>query len=145
VTVDQEGLTNPEEAREFVKQTGVDALAISVGTAHGAFRGKEGIQFERLEAIRGAVSIPLVLHGGSGLPDDQIQRALKFGIAKVNIDTELREAFHDTLVGHREDTDDHSIDPRSLLVPARDAVQKVVREKVILLGSSGKARLQHAA
>ncbi|TSC73007.1 MAG: fructose-bisphosphate aldolase, class II [Parcubacteria group bacterium Gr01-1014_38] len=136
---DDRFFTKPEEAAEFARETGVDALAVSVGTAHGAFRGREGIRFERLQAIRDVVSIPLTLHGASGLPDDEIRRALEFGIVKVNIDTELREAFHDTLTKHQEDGPEHSIDPRSLLKPARDAVQKVVKEKVSLLGSEEKA------
>lgn len=137
----ESAFTDPDQAAEFVRQTGVDALAVAVGTAHGAFRGREGIRFERLAAIHRAVSVPLVLHGGSGLPDDEIRRALAHGIAKVNIDTELREAFHDALMSHREDADVHSIDPRALFAPARDAVQRVVREKAELLGSAGRAAL----
>lgn len=132
-------LTDPDEAATFVKATSVDALAISVGQSHGAFRGVEAIQFERLAAIHAAVDVPLVLHGGSGLPDEEVRRSLSSGIVKVNIDTELREAFHDTLVRHTEDTEVHSIDPRTMLTPARDAVQRVVAQKVALLGSAGKA------
>lgn len=137
--LDDAQLTNPEEAAEFVASTGVDALAISVGTLHGAFRGKESIRFERLRAIREAVKVPLVLHGGSGLPADDIRRAVGCGVVKVNIDTELREAFHGALVGHREDALGHSVDPRALLSATREAIEKVVAEKVVLLGSAGKA------
>ncbi len=137
--VADEFLTKPEEAKRFVEETGVDILAVSVGTIHGAFRGKEGIRFDRLQEIRDVVSLPLALHGASGLPDDEIRRALPFGVAKVNIDTELREAFHDTLIKHAEDGAEHSIDPRAHLKPARDAVQKIVAAKVALLGSAGKA------
>lgn len=132
-------LTDPDEARTFARETGVDALAISVGQSHGAFRGIEKVQFERLKAIHAAVDVPLVLHGGSGLPDDEVRRSLSFGIVKVNIDTELREAFHDTVAGHAENAPEHSIDPRTILAPARDAVQRVVSQKVALLGSAGKA------
>ncbi len=139
LTFSEEGLTDPREAADFVEQTGVDALAVSVGTAHGAFRGREEIRFERLEAIHAAVPIPLVLHGASGIPDGALRRAVELGVAKVNIDTELREAFHEALTSHREETEGHSIDPRSLLRPAREAVQAVVVEKVGLLGSAGKA------
>lgn len=139
LTLSEEGLTDPREAADFVERTGVDALAVSVGTAHGAFRGREGIRFERLEAIHAAAPIPLVLHGASGVPDSALRRAVELGVAKVNIDTELREAFHDAVLAHREDADAHSIDPRTLLAPARAAVQKTVREKVVLLGSVGKA------
>lgn len=138
-TLTEEGLTDPREAADFVEQTGVDALAVSVGTAHGAFRGKEEIRFERLAAMHAAVPIPLVLHGASGIPDEALRRAVGLGVAKVNIDTELRESFHDAYTAHREDSDVHSIDPRTLLAPAREAVQKKVAEKVVLLGSMGKA------
>ena len=137
--MDETKFTDPAEAATFVLETGVDALAVSVGTLHGAFRGEERIRFPRLRAIREKVPIPLVLHGGSGLPAAEIKEALTLGIAKVNIDTELREAFHDTVVGHREDAADHSIDPRKMLAPARDAVMKIVADKVALLGSAGKA------
>lgn len=139
VDVDERQLTDPSEAERFVTETGVDALAISVGTLHGAFRGKERIRVERLRAIHERVRVPLVLHGGSGLPADDLRGAIELGIAKVNIDTELREAFHDRLFEHREDEPEHSIDPRKFLLPVRDAVQKVVAEKVRLLGSVGKA------
>jgi fructose-bisphosphate aldolase, class II len=132
-------LTDPDDAARFVRETGVDALAVSVGTIHGAFRGTERIRFERLEAVHRAVSVPLVLHGGSGLPAEEIRRAVGLGVAKVNIDTELREAFHDALTAHREDEPDHAVDPRAMLTPARDAVQRTVAEKVSLLGAAGKA------
>lgn len=139
VAVDDQQLTDPAEAARFVAETGVDMLAVSVGTIHGAFRGREGVRFDRLQEIRDVVPLPLALHGASGLPDDDVRRALTFGVAKVNIDTELREAFHDTLIGHKEDAPEHSIDPRAHLKPARDAVQKIVAAKIALLGSTRKA------
>lgn len=132
-------LTDPAEATEFVRSTGVDALAVSVGTAHGAYRGAERIRFDRLTAIHAAVPIPLVLHGGSGLPNEDVRRALGYGIAKVNVDTELREAFHDVLAEHREEEEGHTVDPRAMLGPARDAILKVVRKKVALFRSAGKS------
>lgn len=139
MAVDESLFTDPDEAARFVRETGVDALAVSIGAIHGAFRGDEHIRFERLEAIRREVSIPLVLHGGSGLPADDIRRAVSLGMTKVNIDTELREAFHDSVVAHEEHAAGHSIDPRELLGPARDAVKARVLEKVEILGSKGKA------
>jgi fructose-bisphosphate aldolase class II len=132
-------LTDPGDAVTFITDTHVDALAVSVGTIHGAFRGIEKLQRERLQAIQARVPIPLVLHGGSGLPDDDIHAAIRFGVAKVNVDTELREAFHDALFPHTETTPDHEVDPRALLTPARDAVQQRVQEKVTLFGAAGKA------
>jgi len=139
VIVEESQLTDPDDAVKFVRETGVDALAVSVGTLHGAFRGEERIRFERLQAIHEHVLVPLVLHGGSGLPREEIRQAVPLGIAKINIDTELREAFHDTIAGHREDAKGHSIDPRKILTPVREAVQKIVAEKAQLFGSAGKA------
>lgn len=131
-------LTDPDEAVEFVAQTNIDSLAVSVGTIHGAFRGEEKIRFERLMAIGNKVKIPLVLHGASGLPQDEITRAVKEGIVKVNIDTELREAFHDTVMDNEKTAGKNSVDPRKMLAPGRDAVQKLVAEKTLILGSAGK-------
>ena len=85
--------TNPEQAREFVKRTGVDCLAVAIGTAHGFYTETPKINIERLKEIAKIVDIPLVLHGGSGTPEDKVQEAVRNGIAKVNICTELIAAF----------------------------------------------------
>ncbi len=132
-------LTDPDQAAEFVKLTGVDALAISVGTLHGAFRGEEKIRFERLKQIKSKVFIPLVLHGASGLPESDLSEAVKYGVSKVNIDTELREAFHDTIIENEgKQISAKSVDPRKMLAPGREAVKQVVIQKIDLLGSAGK-------
>lgn len=83
------GLTNPAEAAEYVKRTGVDCLAVAVGTAHGAYSGTPHIDFDRLKEIRAAVDVPLVLHGGSGSGDANLQEAIRCGITKVNVATDL--------------------------------------------------------
>lgn len=140
VKIDEAKLTKPAEALEFVRLTGVDSLAVAIGTIHGAFRGEEKIRFDLLKDIREVVNIPLVLHGASGLPDAEIAKAAKDGIVKVNIDTELREAFHDTFAENRNNNPiSGSVDPRKMLAPAREAVKQAVMKKVIALGSSGKA------
>lgn len=136
---DESLFTTPDDAQRFVEETGVDALAVSVGTIHGAFRGEEKIHFDLLAAIHAVVAIPLVLHGASGLPAEEISRSLQFGVAKVNIDTELREAFHDAVTKHDESDAKHSVDPRAMLTPARDAMRKLVAEKAKLLGAEGTA------
>jgi fructose-bisphosphate aldolase class II len=142
IKMDDSMLTDPTEAVNFVAATGVDSLAVSVGTIHGAFRGEEKIRFERLREIHKVVKVPLVLHGASGLPPMEISQAVRLGIAKVNIDTELREAFHDSLEGVVTSEalagQQKSVDPRKMLTPARKAVQAVVAEKVALLGSADK-------
>lgn len=135
----EQGLTDPAEAERFVRETTVDLLAVAVGTLHGSFQGKEGIRFARLADIAQAVSVPLVLHGASGVPDAEILRALNYGIVKVNIDTELREVFRDTLAVHDASAKEGGADPRTILAPVRDAVQRAVQEKVKLLRSAGTA------
>jgi fructose-bisphosphate aldolase class II len=130
--------TDPEEAAWFVRETAVDALAVAVGTAHGRYRGEPRLDFARLEEIARKVKVPLVLHGSSGLPDEAVRRAIGLGVAKFNIDTELREAFVGALSGALA-AHPGEIDPRRLLAPAREAVKAKVREKLRLFGSSGKA------
>jgi tagatose 1,6-diphosphate aldolase GatY/KbaY len=86
-------LTEPQEARRFVEESGAACLAVSIGNAHGRYSAPPSLDWDRLEAIRAQVTVPLALHGASGLADASIQRALELGIGKVNINTELREAY----------------------------------------------------
>jgi len=158
---DEDPYTDPEAAVEFVERTGVDSLAVAIGTSHGAykFKGDVKLDFVRLKSIRTKVNIPLVLHGASGvpawivekatkygaelsgakgIPDEHIKRAISLGIAKINIDTDLRLAFTGSV---REvlATSSKEYDPRKILGPAKENMKKVVREKMQLFGSSGKA------
>lgn len=153
--------TDPQAAEDFVKRTGVDALAIAIGTSHGAykFKGEAKLDFERLKEIARKVSIPLVLHGASGvpsavleraerfgaklpgakgIPDEAIQKAIGLGISKINIDTDLRLSFVGAL---REilTTKPDEFDPRKILGPGREAIKQTVQSKMKLFGSSGKA------
>jgi fructose-bisphosphate aldolase class II len=154
-------LTDPDSVEEFVEHTRVDALAVAVGTSHGAykFKAQPKLDFERLKTISGKVDIPLVLHGASsvpswiiekltkygaqlegakGIPGEHIQKAISLGIAKINIDTDLRLAFTATV---REvlTNSPKEFDPRKILGPAKGAMKEVVRGKMRLFGSSGKA------
>lgn len=154
-------LTDPDAAAEFVEKTGVDALAVAIGTSHGAykFKSEAKLDLERLKAISKKVSIPLVLHGASnvpqwivekankygatlsgakGIPEEQIKQAITLGIAKINIDTDLRLAFTATV---REvlTNSPKEFDPRKILGPAKDAMKEVAKSKMRLFGSSGKA------
>lgn len=131
-------MTNPDEAAEFVRRAQPDLLAVAIGTAHGVYKGEPRIDFKRLEEIKKRVDIPLVLHGASGVPDEAIRRACQLGISKINIDTELRVAFTQAVRNVLEAAP-AEIDPRKILGPAREAMQKVVREKMRLFGCSGKA------
>lgn len=131
-------MTDPEEAREFVEQTGVDALAVAIGTAHGQYKFEPKLDFERLAKIRKLVDIPIVLHGSSGVPDQDIRQAISLGVRKVNIDTNIREAF---VKGIKEVIAKHpqEIDPRKILGPAMEEMTAIVREKIRIFGSSGQA------
>ena len=130
--------TDPEEAGVFVRETGVDALAIAIGTAHGQYKGTPELDFPRLEKIKSIVKIPIVLHGSSGVPDDAIREAIRLGARKVNIDTNIREAF--TAAARKVlDANPKEIDPRKMLGPAREAATEVIREKIRIFGSNGKA------
>jgi fructose-bisphosphate aldolase class II len=158
----QATFTDPDEAAEFVERTGVDSLAIAIGTSHGAykFKGDPFLDFERLRKIRDLLpNTPLVLHGAStvlpefvelcnkyggnipgarGVPEDMIKTATKYGVCKVNIDTDLRLAMTAEIrrhfVEHPED-----FDPRKYLGPAREAIKAMVQHKIKnVLGASGK-------
>jgi fructose-bisphosphate aldolase class II len=138
VTEKEAFFTDPEEARYFVSLTGVDALAVSIGTAHGHYRGEPKLDFERLSKIHSLIPTPIVLHGSSGVPEEAIQEAIKRGARKINIDTDIREAFIGAI--RRELTNNlKEIDPRKILGPAREDAMEVVRNKIRLFGSSGKA------
>lgn len=131
-------MTVPEEAKFFVEQTGIDALAIAIGTAHGPYKGEPKLDFARLEKIRQLVEIPLVLHGASGVPEEAIRKAITMGICKINIDTDLRQAFafavKDVLAAKPSE-----YDPRKILGPGKEALKAKVKEKITLFGSAGKA------
>ncbi|MFH1325931.1 MAG: class II fructose-bisphosphate aldolase [Candidatus Falkowbacteria bacterium] len=131
-------MTDPNKAVGFVRDTKIDTLAISVGNMHGMFVGDEHIEFKRLKAIHKKIKVPLVMHGASGIPDKEIKKAIKQGIRVINIDTRLRKEFitelRKTLKSKKTE-----IDPRKILTPSIDAVQKAVEEKIKLFGSAGKA------
>ncbi|MCK5025171.1 MAG: class II fructose-1,6-bisphosphate aldolase [Nanoarchaeota archaeon] len=155
------GLTDPAQALEFVKRTGIDSLAIAIGTSHGAykFKGKSKLDFKRLGEIRDIVSIPLVLHGASGIPPAVVQKAVRYGaklkeahgvsdthiikaraggICKINIDSDLRLTF-DAAVREVIMTQPEVFDLRKILGPAREQMTDIARKKMQLFGSSGRA------
>ena len=154
-------LTDPETAVEFVEKTGVDTLAVAIGTSHGAykFKSEAKLDLERLKVISEKIGIPLVLHGASsvpqeivekankygaelsgakGIPETEIKKAISLGIAKINIDTDLRLAFTAT-VREALTNSPKNFDPRKILGPAKDAMKEVAKGKMRLFGSAGKA------
>lgn len=130
--------TSVDEAVRFVEATGVDALAVAVGTVHGFYKWEPKLAHELLEELQAAVPVPLVLHGGSGVPDEEIRKAVARGIHKVNVATEAKDAWARALRQSLADQPDE-YDPRPILTPVKQAVQEVVRTKIRLLGSNGKA------
>lgn len=140
VSVDawEASMTDPDQAAEFCRLTGIDALAVAIGNAHGWYKGRPKLDFDRLKEIRDKVDVLLVLHGASGIPDDMIREAAAIGVDKINIDTEVRDAFKRAVTAFIEANPDE-IDPRKILGPAREAMQQKVQEKMRLFGSSGKA------
>lgn len=132
-------MTDPEEARKFVEETNVDFLAVAIGSAHGFYNFKPDLDFERLKAIRSLVEIPLVLHGGSDLPDDQIRRSVKMGITKVNVHTDISAAYTTSL---REfvASNEGIIWPGRVLITAREPMKELIRTKIRLFAASGMAK-----
>jgi fructose-bisphosphate aldolase class II len=130
--------TDPEEARYFVEQTGIKSLAVAIGTAHGQYKGEPRLDLERLQKIKSLVNIPIVLHGSSGVPDETIQQAIKLGVRKVNIDTNIREAFVGAMRQVMSEKP-KEIDPRQILGPAREVAVETIRQKIRVFGSSERA------
>lgn len=135
---DQNPYTDPEEARIFVEATGVDSLAVAIGTAHGVYKGIPKLDINRLSEIRQVVFIPLVLHGTSGVPDDTVRECIRRGICKVNYATDLRIAF---TKGVTRVLNEHpeTIDPKKYNAAGREEVKKYVMDKMMVCGSNGRA------
>jgi len=129
--------TDPAQAEIFVRETGIDVLASSIGNIHGIYENEPELDFERLQKI-GDIGIPLSLHGGSGIPEVQVKRAITLGITKINVNTELRQAYTETL--HKSlDAHPEEIVPYKYLPEEIEAVKQVVMKKIKMFGSAGKA------
>ena len=123
--------TDPDEAERFVGETGVDMLAVAIGSAHGFYSGEPVLDLDRLREIRKATPVPLVLHGGSGIPDNVIQEAVRCGICKLNVATETKNIFMKTI--RKEVQNNEEIDLRIVFPPAIDAVRKLIRSKLEII------------
>lgn len=132
-------MTDPEEAGRFVSETGIDALAVAIGNAHGFFKERKEPDYKRLEDIRQKVSVPLILHGASDWENGKVVEVIRRGISCFNVDTATRLAFVNSLVKAVRGQNDVSFDIRKLLGDAREAVKKTVKEKIRFFGSEGKA------
>lgn len=123
--------TQPEEAQEFVKETGVNALAVAIGSAHGFYDQEPNLDINLLSQIQRSTPAALVLHGGSGIPDEQIQAAIQNGIRKINIATEVKNGFMNTL--RNELPKSHEIDLRKIFPTAISRVQNLLEDKIALV------------
>lgn len=130
--------TNPAQAREFVDRTGINSLAVAIGTAHGLYKGEPKLDFDRLAEIQEQVDVPLVLHGASDVPVDSVQKAIDLGVCKVNIATDLKIPFANTVKTYFKENPDAN-DPRKYLTPAKEVMKLVVEEKISMCRSEGKA------
>lgn len=133
------GYTDPNEAKEFVEKTGVDSLAVAIGTAHGVYKGEPKLDLNRLSEIRKLVDIPLVLHGTSGVPDEVVTECVNRGICKVNYATDLRIAFTNGVKKVLEANPD-TIDPKKYNAQGREEVKEYVKARMVACKSVGKAK-----
>lgn len=122
-------MTDPPQARAFVEQSGVASLAVAIGNAHGVYKGEPNLDFDRLAALRDEVSVPLVLHGASGLSDDDLRRAISLGVRKINVNTEIRQALFHSL-GHSLQTPSKGYDVTRLFGAAIKEMQQAVDDKL---------------
>lgn len=138
IEIDPKDLTNPEEAERFAKKTKIDTVAVAIGNIHGVYAEPPKLDFERFGEIAASVKKHFSLHGGSGIPKSQIQKAIEMGIVKVNVNTELRLAFKEGIL-HEFDVHPDEAVPYKYLPAGAEAVSKVVEGKIKLFGSEGKA------
>ena len=131
----------PEECATFVEHTGVPTLAPAIGTAHGIYKGEPEIDFDRIKKIADLVDVPLVLHGGSAVPDKGIRKCVSLGMTKVNVSTELKNAYSQAIADHFKDYPD-KLDPRQYLEKAKNAAIDMVISKIRMVGSEGKIKKQ---
>lgn len=134
--------TDPSLVRGFVSETGIDALAVAIGNVHGRYRGKPRLDFALLEALRERVAIPLVLHGGSGISEEDFKRAISLGISKVNVFTSMAQAAIGATRTRLQLVGDEFLDYPELLSDVRCAIELVVEEHVEIFGGTGKAVLE---
>ncbi|HEY9751948.1 MAG TPA: class II fructose-bisphosphate aldolase [Coleofasciculaceae cyanobacterium] len=137
-------MTDPDQAGEFVRETQVDALAVTIGNVHGEYKSPPRLDFARLERIRSRVDIPLVLHGASGLPESMISQSISLGVCKFNVNTEVRQAYMQSL---KEDvcSPQNKPDLVDVMDHAIVRMQSVIAEKLLIFGSVGKAHLHLAS
>ena len=132
------GYTDPQEAKEFAERTGISSLAVAIGTAHGVYKGEPKLDLDRLAEIRKVVSVPLVLHGASGLSEEAVVESIRRGICKVNFATELRIAYTDGVKEFLAANPD-AFDPKKYGKVAMEHVKEIVKLRMKMCGCDGRA------
>ena len=131
-------LTNPDELEYFLKSTNVDAIAVAIGTAHGVYVHEPKLHFDRLKALNEISSVPMVMHGGSGTPDELIKKSIELGICKINIFSEVLAAFFGSLKEVLNSNDNMAIWPSTAYREPIKAMKEIVKNKILLLGSNNR-------
>ncbi len=134
----EDSLTDPKEVEKFIEITDVDALAVAVGTAHGVYRSTPTLRLDRLDEINKISKSPLVLHGGSGTPDDQVKKAIELGITKINIYSEVLNGLNTGLKDKLNDIQNMSMWPIYVYETANERMREVIRNKIRTFGSNGR-------
>jgi ketose-bisphosphate aldolase len=131
--------TDPDDVPRFVKETGIDALAVAIGTAHGFYKEEPKLDFDRLEKIISLTECPLVLHGGTGVPAADFKKCVALGMSKINVGTELKATFTNTIRESIKNVSESEIDPKKYVGPVKTACAEVVKNKIDIFGCADKA------
>ena len=131
--------TDPTLVPRFVEETGIDALAVAIGTAHGFYKAASKIRFDLLDEIRKCTDIPLVLHGGTGVPDEDFRKCVAMGMSKINVGTGLKKVYTDAVRQAICDLPDTEYDPRKIVGPGRHAIMEEIAGKCDLFNCTGTA------
>lgn len=131
--------TDPADVPRFVAETGIDALAVAIGTVHGFYKSEPKLDFDRLGEIIKLTDCPVVLHGGSGVPVEDFKKCVKMGMSKINVGTELKATFSNTVRKEVEGNPVSEFDPRKYVGPVKSACAAVVEDKIEIFGSAGRA------
>ncbi len=131
--------TDPDDVPRFVSETGIDALAVAIGTVHGFYKSEPKLDFPRLQKIVEITDCPLVLHGGSGVPVEDFKKCVQMGMSKINVGTELKATYSNAVRAAVAANPESEFDPRKYVGPVKDACAKVVEGKIDIFGSANKA------
>jgi len=130
---------DPDQVCEFIAKTGIDALAVGIGTVHGFYKKEPNLQFDLINEVAALTDVPLVMHGGTGLSEDDFKKVVACGIKKINVGTEIRHAFALQLYKSSNEYYSDNMDPRNILLPVRKVCEEIVTGKMRIFGCSGKA------